>query len=86
MKKVMIILIFLSAVFTYDSTAQNRLQGERIEQRRGDRDQLRNGQDRGRCKKANIRQHHKMRRMATIDGRVTPRERRMLKNDRRRVF
>lgn len=87
MKKVMIILIFMSALFTYDSTAQNRLQGERIEQRRIERNQFRNGPERGgRCKKAKIRHHRKMRRMAAIDGRVTPGERRVLKNERRRVF
>jgi hypothetical protein len=86
MKRVMIILIFMGALFTYDLPAQNRLQGERIEQRRSDRNQFRNGPGRGRCKKAQIRHHRKMRRMAAIDGRVTPGERRVLRNERRRVF
>ena len=43
----------MGALFTYDLPAQNRLQGERIEQRRSDRNQFRNGPERGgRCKKA----------------------------------
>ncbi|MFZ1455544.1 MAG: hypothetical protein WAT46_05855 [Saprospiraceae bacterium] len=84
MKRVMIILVFLSAVLTYDSHAQTRMQGERIEQRRGDRNQFRNEAGRGRCKKAKIGHHRKVRRMAAIDGRITPRERRMLQKERRR--
>lgn len=79
----MIILVFLSAVLTYDSHAQTRMQGERIEQRRGDRNQFRNEAGKGRCKNK-IGHHRKVRRMAAIDGRITPRERRMLQKERRR--
>lgn len=35
------------------------------------------------CKKIH---HQKMKRMARADGKVTPRERKMLRNDRRRVY
>ena len=81
----MIILIFLSTIFTYDSAAQNRLQDERIEQRISDRNQFKNESGRGRCQKAKIRHHRKMRRMAAIDGRITPHERHMLQHKRRRM-
>lgn len=86
MKNLWIVLIFMGSLISYEATAQQRFRGERIEQHRGDRNQYRTDVRQGRCKKAKFRHHRKMRRLAAIDGRITPRERRVLRNNIRRVF
>ncbi len=95
-------LLLFVAVLMPSADAQRGQERERADVRRSDRGELRRSErgelirsDRGgfrnnrspkNCKNSKVRNGRKMKRMAAADSRITPREKKMMRRERRREF
>lgn len=84
-KSVIIATLFLFAFLT-SGIGQRNDQRAGNENRRSERNEFKRNKGKNNCKKMKKRHMRKMRKMAAVDGRVTPGEKKMLRRERRRVY
>lgn len=83
MRKLVMLTAVIMFAFVSVSIGQRGNYGSRDADNRSARSEYRDGQ--GKCKKIKKMHKRKMRKMAAADGKVTPRERRMLRKNRSHV-
>ena len=84
-KSVIIVTLFLFTFLT-SGIGQRNDQRAGNENRRSERNEFKRNKGKNNCKKMKKRHMRKMRKMAAVDGRVTPGEKKMLRRERRRVY
>ena len=86
MRKLVIIAALFLFAFIGSGVAQRNDQRAGNENRRMERNEFKRNNGKNDCKKIKKGHMRKMRKMAAVDGRVTPGEKKMLRRERRRVY
>lgn len=84
-KSVIFVALFLFAFLT-SGIAQRYDQRAGNENRRSERNEFKRHKGKNDCKKMKKGHMRKMRKMAAVDGRITPGEKKMMRRERRRVY
>ena len=86
MRKSIVMLVLFIFAFVSSGITQQMAKRERSEIERTERSGNKSRYGKGDCRKMEKRHMRKMRKMAAIDGRVTPSEKILLRRERRKLY